>query len=80
MRSLAPVDFRKPFDMYKILARLLDGSKFDEFKPNYGSTIITGTAHNLTSSIAITMKQLLFISTSHCHVVRFIIIIIVICL
>jgi acetyl-CoA carboxylase carboxyltransferase component len=29
-------------DMYKVIARLVDGSKFDEFKSMYGTSLITG--------------------------------------
>lgn len=42
LRDLAPTDLTKPVDMYKIIARLVDGSQFDEFKALYGSTLITG--------------------------------------
>jgi 3-methylcrotonyl-CoA carboxylase beta subunit len=42
LRDLAPTNLAKPFDMYKVLARILDGSEFDEFKKHYGSTLITG--------------------------------------
>jgi 3-methylcrotonyl-CoA carboxylase beta subunit len=40
-----PLDTRKPFDIREVIARLVDGSEFDEFKQNYGSTIVTGFAH-----------------------------------
>jgi 3-methylcrotonyl-CoA carboxylase beta subunit len=40
-----PLDTRKPFDIHEVIARLVDGSEFDEFKQNYGSTIVTGFAH-----------------------------------
>ncbi len=40
--SLIPSDARKPFDMRKILARVLDDSRFDEFKALYGPTLVTG--------------------------------------
>lgn len=45
LREIAPADLTKPFDMYQVLARLLDGSKFDEFKRYYGSSLITGFGH-----------------------------------
>lgn len=44
LRDLAPTDLSKPLDMYKIIARLVDDSHFDEFKSLYGSTLITGFA------------------------------------
>lgn len=37
-------DLQKPFDMREVVARIVDGSRFDEFKPLYGSTLITGWA------------------------------------
>jgi acetyl-CoA carboxylase carboxyltransferase component len=40
--GLAPVDLKKQVDIYEIIARIVDGSKFEEFKQNYGTTIITG--------------------------------------
>ena len=39
-----PRDFRKPFDIREVIARLVDGSYFHEFKPYYGSTLVTGFA------------------------------------
>ncbi|MFO1039046.1 MAG: carboxyl transferase domain-containing protein [Geminicoccaceae bacterium] len=38
-------DLRQPFDMREVIARLVDGSELDEFKPRYGATLITGFAH-----------------------------------
>jgi acetyl-CoA carboxylase carboxyltransferase component len=42
--GVASVDLREPFDVREILARVLDGSEFEEFKPLYGSTLVTGWA------------------------------------
>lgn len=36
------MNLRKPFDMREVLARVLDGSEFNEFKPEFGSTLVTG--------------------------------------
>ncbi|GAB4528241.1 MAG: carboxyl transferase domain-containing protein [Amphiplicatus sp.] len=38
-------DGRKPYDAREIIARVVDGSRFDEFKPLYGATLVTGFAH-----------------------------------
>ncbi|NWG92511.1 MAG: methylcrotonoyl-CoA carboxylase [Parvularculaceae bacterium] len=38
-------DIRKPYDAREIIARIVDGSIFDEFKPLYGSTLVAGFAH-----------------------------------
>ncbi|MFP5460995.1 MAG: carboxyl transferase domain-containing protein [Gammaproteobacteria bacterium] len=40
-----PTDSRKPFDVREVIARIVDGSAFDEFKARYGSTLVTGFAH-----------------------------------
>ena len=40
-----PADTRKPFDVREVIARLVDGSEFDEFKARYGATLVCGFAH-----------------------------------
>ena len=42
MAGMVPSDTRQPWDMRGVLERILDGSRFDEFKKLYGSTLITG--------------------------------------
>lgn len=42
--GLVPVDTRQPYDVRDIIARLVDGSEFDEFKARYGITLVTGFA------------------------------------
>ena len=37
-------DLRKPYDVREVIARLVDGSRFDEFKARYGPTLVTGFA------------------------------------
>ena len=41
--GLMPVDRSKPYDAHELIARLLDGSEFDEFKATYGRTLVCGT-------------------------------------
>jgi len=43
--GLLPQDVRFPFDVREVVARLVDGSEFDEFKALYGTTLVTGFAH-----------------------------------
>jgi 3-methylcrotonyl-CoA carboxylase beta subunit len=43
--GVLPTDTRKPYDVREIIARVVDGSRFDEFKARYGSTLVTGFAH-----------------------------------
>ncbi|MBL90848.1 MAG: acetyl-CoA carboxylase carboxyltransferase subunit [Myxococcales bacterium] len=42
--GVVPPDYRKPYDCREIIARLVDGSDFTEFKSGYGSEIVAGTA------------------------------------
>jgi 3-methylcrotonyl-CoA carboxylase beta subunit len=43
--GIIPADTRQPFDVREIIARLVDGSEFDEFKKLYGETLVCGFAH-----------------------------------
>ena len=43
--GVIPTDPRKPFDIREIIARIVDGSEFDEFKALFGTTLVCGFAH-----------------------------------
>ena len=43
--GVIPTDTRQPFDVHEIIARIVDGSEFDEFKSRYGTTLVCGFAH-----------------------------------
>ena len=43
--GLIPADTRKPYDVREVIARLVDGSEFSEFKQLYGTTLVCGFAH-----------------------------------
>ncbi len=43
--GVIPQSFSKPYDVREVIARLVDGSRFSEFKKNYGETLVTGFAH-----------------------------------
>jgi acetyl-CoA carboxylase carboxyltransferase component len=43
--GIASMDVRVPFDVKEVIARIVDGSRFHEFKPTYGTTLVTGFAH-----------------------------------
>jgi acyl-CoA carboxylase subunit beta len=43
--GIASADIRQPFEAREVLARVLDASEFDEFKPLYGTTLVTGWGH-----------------------------------
>lgn len=42
--GIIPADPRKPYDVREVIARVVDGSRFDEFKSRYGTTLVTGFA------------------------------------
>lgn len=43
--GVIPADTRKPYDVREVIARIVDGSRFAEFKARYGVTLVTGFAH-----------------------------------
>ena len=43
--GVVPADLRQPYDIREIIARVVDGSRFDEFKARFGETLVTGFAH-----------------------------------
>ncbi len=45
LHGVVPTDARKPFDVREIIARIVDGSDFHEFKARYGATLVCGFAH-----------------------------------
>ena len=42
--GIVGTDLRKPYDVHEVIARVVDDSDFDEFKANYGTTLVTGFA------------------------------------
>lgn len=51
--SIIPDDVRAPYDVHEVIARLVDGSEFHEFKAHYGSTLVCGFAHIWGMPVAI---------------------------
>ena len=43
--GIIPADTRKPYDVREVIARIVDGSRLDEFRQRYGTTLVTGFAH-----------------------------------
>ncbi|QYK39876.1 MAG: methylcrotonoyl-CoA carboxylase [Paracoccaceae bacterium] len=43
--GVVPADLRTPYDIREVIARVVDGSRLDEFKARYGETLVTGFAH-----------------------------------
>jgi 3-methylcrotonyl-CoA carboxylase beta subunit len=45
LRGIVPPGFKEPHDVREVIARLVDDSAFQEFKPDFGSTLVCGTAY-----------------------------------
>ena len=43
--GVVPADLKTPYDIREVIARVVDGSRFDEFKPRFGETLVCGFAH-----------------------------------
>ncbi len=65
--GLAPVDLKQPADVREILARLLDGSRLDEFKPLYGVNLVTGwgSIHGFALGVLANAQGVLFSEESN---------------
>ncbi|MBD3679188.1 MAG: methylcrotonoyl-CoA carboxylase [Rhodobacteraceae bacterium] len=51
--GVVPADLRTPYDIREVLARVVDGSRFDEFKARYGTTLVCGFAHVMGMPVGI---------------------------
>jgi acetyl-CoA carboxylase carboxyltransferase component len=64
--GIVPPDLRTPFDPRDVIARVVDGSDFDEFKPRYGASLVTGWArvHGYPVGILANAQGVLFSAES----------------
>ena len=62
--GIIPEDVRAPYDVHEIIARIVDGSEFHEFKPLYGSTLVCGFAHIWGMPVAILANNGILFSES----------------
>ncbi|HYF28685.1 MAG TPA: carboxyl transferase domain-containing protein [Baekduia sp.] len=62
LAGIASIDLKEPFDMREVVARVVDGSEYDEFKPAYGSSLTTGWAavHGFPVGIIANQQGILF--------------------
>jgi acetyl-CoA carboxylase carboxyltransferase component len=62
LAGLVPTDLKIPFDPHEVIARIVDASDFDEFKPLYGSSLVTGWArlHGYPVGILANARGVLF--------------------
>jgi len=70
--GIIPADVKKPYDVREVLARILDGSELDEFKQNYGTTLITGFAHLQGYPVAVLANNGILFSESALKAAHFI--------
>ncbi|WP_431898778.1 acyl-CoA carboxylase subunit beta [Nonomuraea sp. bgisy101] len=62
LRGIVPEDLKVPFDPREVIARIVDGSEFEEFKPLYGPSLVTGwaTLHGYPIGILANARGVLF--------------------
>ncbi len=51
--GVVPADLRTPYDIREVIARVVDGSRLDEFKARFGETLVTGFAHVMGCPVGI---------------------------
>jgi 3-methylcrotonyl-CoA carboxylase beta subunit len=62
--GVVPADLRTPYDIREVIARLVDGSRFDEFKARFGETLVTGFAHVMGCPVGIVANNGVLFSDS----------------
>ncbi|KAF8138353.1 carboxyl transferase [Boletus edulis] len=72
LHGIVGTDLRQPFDMRDIIARIVDGSRFREFKKEYGPTIVTGFAHIHGHGVGIVANNGILFSPSALKATHFI--------
>src|SRR5580693_8044480 len=70
--GIVPSDVRAPYDVHEVIARIVDGSRFDEFKALYGTTLVTGFAHIWGYPVAILANNGVLFSESALKAAHFI--------
>src|SRR5438067_5449210 len=70
--GVLPQDVRKPYDVHEVIARIVDGSRFQEFKERYATTIVTGFARVYGYEIGILANNGVLFSESALKATHFI--------
>lgn len=70
--GILPADLRKPFDIREVIARIVDGSRFQEFKERYAPTIVTGFARIFGYKVGILANNGVLFSESALKATHFI--------
>ena len=61
--GILPLERTKPYDMYEVISRIIDGSDLDEYKAGYGRTLITGYARIDGWAVGIVANQRMVVKT-----------------
>ena len=72
LHEIIPKDSRKPYDVREIIARLVDSSKFHEFKANYGTTVVCGFSKIMGYPVGIIANNGVLFSESSLKATHFI--------
>ena len=70
--GVVPGDLKTPYDIREVIARLVDGSRFDEFKARYGTTLVCGFAHVMGMPIGIIANNGVLFSESSLKAAHFV--------
>lgn len=70
--GIIPADTRQPYDIREVIARIVDGSRFDEFKARYGTTIVCGFAHVMGMPVGIVANNGVLFSESAVKAAHFV--------
>ncbi|MDP3523182.1 MAG: carboxyl transferase domain-containing protein, partial [Hoeflea sp.] len=70
--GIIPADTRQPYDIREVIARIVDGSRFDEFKARYGTTLVCGFAHVMGMPVGIIANNGVLFSESAVKAAHFI--------
>lgn len=62
--GVVPADLKSPYDMREVLARIVDGSRLDEFKARFGTTLVCGFAHVMGMPVGIVANNGVLFSDS----------------
>ncbi len=70
--GIVPANIRKSYDVHEVIARVVDGSRFQEFKARYGPTLVTGFAHVMGYPVGILANNGVLFSESALKATHFI--------
>ncbi len=70
--GIVPKDLKTPYDIREVIARVVDGSRFDEFKARYGITLVCGFAHVMGMPVGIVANNGILFSESSIKAAHFV--------